>query len=236
MTPGIADHVLAAILGVLLPLWGIFEQRRLSSRILRGDARARTATYRLTFGLEWGLAFAVTFAWKASGRSLAGLHLGVPDGPYFGIGLALTGLACAFLIGQMSWALGREESLDEIRREVEPLRDFLPHDEAEGRLFSALAITAGICEEILYRGFLVAWLQAYLPLAAALVVAALVFGLAHAYQGPSGIAKTTGVALVMSGLVVLTGSLVPAMLVHAVMDLTSGILARHVLEEEGPWV
>ena len=56
----------------------------------------------------------------------------------------------------------------------------------------------------------------------ALVSTSLVFGLGHAYQGPGGVLRTGVVGLVMGLLVLSTGSLLPAMLVHAVLDITSG--------------
>ena len=44
----------------------------------------------------------------------------------------------------------------------------------------------------------------------------------HAYQGFSGIVKTTLVGLVMALLTVFSGSLLVAMVLHTVIDLTSG--------------
>lgn len=88
-------------------------------------------------------------------------------------------------------------------------------------------ITAAVMEELLFRGFLlnetarilgdgrVAW-------AAAAVGTGVVFGLAHAYQGPSGIVLTGGVGVVM-GLVYLGVGrrLWPLILAHGLIDTYS---------------
>jgi membrane protease YdiL (CAAX protease family) len=59
-----------------------------------------------------------------------------------------------------------------------------------------------------------------LPLAVLLTNVA--FGLGHAYQGREGMLKTGLVGFVMSGIVLATGSLVPAMILHAIIDLGGG--------------
>jgi membrane protease YdiL (CAAX protease family) len=51
------------------------------------------------------------------------------------------------------------------------------------------------------------------------------FGLGHAYQGAAGIVKTGIVGLLMAGAYVGTGSLLAPMLLHVVIDLTSGMVA-----------
>ena len=56
----------------------------------------------------------------------------------------------------------------------------------------------------------------------AVVLSSIVFGLGHAYQGPVGMGKTALVGLVLALLTVFSGSLFVPMLLHTVIDLTSG--------------
>jgi hypothetical protein len=98
----------------------------------------------------------------------------------------------------------------------------LPHDARELRWFSAVAITAGICEELLYRGYLIWYLQHWLPLAAAVVLAAVIFGVGHFYQGPRGMIQTAVVGAFMAAVYLVTGSIFASMALHALMDLYSG--------------
>lgn len=96
-------------------------------------------------------------------------------------------------------------------------------------LLGILAIawtTAALGEELLFRGFLQGRLQALLGerrgaglLAAA--VQGLVFGLAHAYQGPTGILVTGSLGLVFGLLYLRTKSLWPLVIAHGLVDTLS---------------
>jgi len=55
------------------------------------------------------------------------------------------------------------------------------------------------------------------------------FGLGHAYQGPTGIVKTGVVGLVLGCIVLASGWLIPAMIIHAMIDSASGIAGYAVL-------
>jgi len=59
----------------------------------------------------------------------------------------------------------------------------VPRDSHERRLWMGLSLTAGLCEEVLYRGFLIWYLRMLLPGMAAVLLAAIVFGVAHRYLG-----------------------------------------------------
>lgn len=82
------------------------------------------------------------------------------------------------------------------------------------------------------RGYLMAYIDHFFGLAAAVVVSSLVFGLGHLYQGLPGVLKTTVVGLVVAGLYVLSGSLWLPMLLHAFVDLNAGFLSRTVHDEQ----
>jgi membrane protease YdiL (CAAX protease family) len=55
---------------------------------------------------------------------------------------------------------------------------------------------------------------------------AAVFGAAHLYQGLAGVAATTTLGAVLGLLVITTGSLLPAMVLHALIDLRILLLRR----------
>jgi membrane protease YdiL (CAAX protease family) len=99
-------------------------------------------------------------------------------------------------------------------------------------LFTVVGVTAGVCEEWLYRGFflaVVAALAGGLPTGLLVVVAAVAFGLAHAYQGPVGILTTGLLGGVMAALYLQTGSLLLPVLLHAAIDLRFLLVPSRVL-------
>jgi membrane protease YdiL (CAAX protease family) len=124
------------------------------------------------------------------------------------------------------------ESQQKLRGRLAGVAAILPHNESEYRWFVVVSLTAGVCEELLYRGFLTWVLGAYIGVPAALLLVAVGFGLAHAYQGRRGILKTAGVGLVLGAVVLATGWLGPAMITHALVDLVAGVLGFKVLAEE----
>jgi membrane protease YdiL (CAAX protease family) len=90
--------------------------------------------------------------------------------------------------------------------------------------FAVVCLTAGVCEELLYRG----WLVNILLVASgstwvAVMVGAIVFGIGHAYQGVKGILRTAFVGLQLAILFVVLGSLVPGQVLHVGVDLLAGV-------------
>lgn len=96
-------------------------------------------------------------------------------------------------------------------------------------LLGILAIawtTAALGEELLFRGFLQGRLQALLGARRgagllAATVQGLVFGLAHAYQGPTGVLVTGSLGLVFGLLYLRTKSLWPLVIAHGLIDTLS---------------
>jgi membrane protease YdiL (CAAX protease family) len=103
----------------------------------------------------------------------------------------------------------------------------LPVTVRERLAFVGVSATAGFCEELVFRGFLIATLGAATgstPLAILLSSGA--FGLLHAYQRPSGAVRAAALGALLAAPLVATGSIVPAIIVHAVLDLIGGLVLR----------
>jgi len=227
------DWLLVASLIVPLPLLGIALHRRVQARVAAGIPGARIAHFGNIIVLEWSL-FLVTLAlWSLSDRSWEQLGLGLPLDMGWWVGGALALGAAGLLVLQWLTLQKDEDKLRGMSGQFESLRAMLPHDHWEQRWFGAVSISAGICEEIIYRGFLLGVLSTLGGAWLGVFVSSLVFGLAHSYQGPVGIAKTAGVGLIMAGLTVLTGSLWAAMFLHIVVDITSGLIAQRVVSVAG---
>jgi membrane protease YdiL (CAAX protease family) len=82
-----------------------------------------------------------------------------------------------------------------------------------------LAPTAALCEEFLYRGFLLAQLTQWLRSGSwAWAASSLAFGLAHVYQGWNGIVRASLLGALLAYPVLHFGSLYPSMLAHGLID------------------
>jgi membrane protease YdiL (CAAX protease family) len=111
------------------------------------------------------------------------------------------------------------------------MREIVPVTRREKLVFIGLAVSAGICEELTFRSFMVpALLVATGSLVGAVVLSSTVFGLLHAHQRAGGVARAAVLGLVLCVPFVLTGSILPSMIAHAAVDLIGGIwLSRWLL-------
>jgi membrane protease YdiL (CAAX protease family) len=95
-------------------------------------------------------------------------------------------------------------------------------------MFVLVSITVGICEEIIFRGFLYNYLQDFFFLSASvsLIVVSVVFGLGHFMQGISGVISSTIFGLIMGYLYFVTGSLLVPIIVHILYDAKAIYITR----------
>jgi uncharacterized protein len=102
----------------------------------------------------------------------------------------------------------------------------LPHDGAEITLWIALSVTAGICEETIFRGYLQRQFIALTKnVPAGILLSAAAFGAAHAYQG-FRMVILIGLYGAMFGILAhWRGSVRPGMIAHAWQDSLNGVLA-----------
>ena len=109
-------------------------------------------------------------------------------------------------------------------------------EDAAGRSWSVLLLapTAALCEEFLYRGFLLAQLTQWLRSGAwGWAASSLAFGLAHFYQDWHGIIRASLLGALLAYPVVHFGSLYPSMLAHCLTDaLTFAWLGPKFLPQE----
>jgi membrane protease YdiL (CAAX protease family) len=142
--------------------------------------------------------------------------------PGSGIVVGFMGAALVALFLPIFLMIRSETTRARIAKSLEKLNFILPKTAEERRWFVLVAITAGVCEEILYRGFLIHYfreLPVSIGLIGALILSSCVFGFAHLYQGVVGIVQTTILGAIFGLIFIVTGSLVLPMVLHALIDL-----------------
>jgi uncharacterized protein len=239
----LAAVVVAGYLVVGEPVVGQVLHRRFEGR-LRTDPGARRSFYRRLLVLEWGLSLLVLAIWlSAPDVAASAVGLQWPQSWPGPVTLAVVVLVVLFVLvstralrgGALLEAAPRPRRAGEGRHAEPPAHAtlaLLPRTRGERRLFTVVGITAGVCEEWLYRGFLLAVVSAVAggPSTAVLVaVAAVAFGLAHAYQGAVGVVTTGVLGGIMAGLYLSTGSLLLPVLLHALIDLRFLLVPARVL-------
>lgn len=110
-----------------------------------------------------------------------------------------------------------------------------PTGTAESLLLAlVLAPTAGLCEEFLFRGFLLTRLTAALghPALAAIVSSA-AFGLSHIYQGRAGAARAALIGAALAAPALAAGTILPSMAAHALIDIVCTLWIWPLLDRAG---
>lgn len=221
------QHLLAIFLVVAGPIWDYFYSRGLKSN---PTSAARLGYYRRTILWLWiasGLAVWAT-GWSSlftlKGLGIRPTWLETRPWAWWTIAVFVTLVVLVQLVlpvVQVTVKYRKRAYLEP--RQFESLRFFLPATVQERRWFAALSLSAGFCEELLFRGFLLRYLHAaplHLALLWSILLAAVVFGLHHLYQGRSGVISTTIGGFVFTGILLVSGSLLAGMIYHALADLS----------------
>ena len=108
----------------------------------------------------------------------------------------------------------------------------LPIGQQQRRWWAVLSLTAGICEELIFRGFVLTVLRIDLHqgMILALLASSLAFGWAHLYQGISGILKAGMMGLLLAIAAFATGGLLLPIVLHSLIDLQVLAIYRPPLE------
>jgi membrane protease YdiL (CAAX protease family) len=224
------DHILLVMFVVVWPLaeWLWFYPR--SVRAIRaGVPGARIRLYRNILVPEWGFTACVVALWVSRGRPWSALMFGSSTPLRLGIGFLGVMLFTGLLWLQRRAIFARANGLELVRRGIGAYDSLIPRTSGERRIFNMTAITAGICEEFLFRGFAMWYVRTWFPggwlgLVLAVVITSIFFGFGHIYLGGQNVLKS-GIGGVVFALVALAaGSLWPAIIIHAALDLSSGDL------------
>jgi uncharacterized protein len=221
------EHALALFLFIGVPVWDFFETRALKTST---NPRRKILSYRRILLILWTAAIV---AWIALRSSVFFIWPTVHETAQQRIGTSFAwGFAFAFGVGSLLQVLLTRRSAklrEKTLKAFKALAFILPVTREERTWFALVSITAGICEEVLYRGFLIRYLSDgpwHAGLWISLAIASVSFGLAHGYQGLSGILGTAVVGAVMAVIFLANGSLWLPMALHAIIDLRILLLFR----------
>ncbi|MBS0381286.1 MAG: CPBP family intramembrane metalloprotease, partial [Proteobacteria bacterium] len=239
----ISIALLALYLLLVEPWLGRAAYRRMLAALNAGDTGARLRFYLSWIWQGWALvAVTLLVTLVLAGWAPARLGLQLPDWPYLPAldsdalgGFAVGGAIGAALVIGLILGIGvaskrrRSGGAPDAATQRTPklagnrdLLRMLPRTRNERFGFAALAVTAGIGEEVVWRGFGLTLLFALLPTmhpAVPIVLAALAFGFAHWYQGAIGVLATAVIGALLATLFWASGSLLWPMFIHVLIDL-----------------
>ncbi len=218
------------VLGVILPWRGRARLKKLLA-MPRVGTMERLVLYASTIAFQW-LAVAVV-AWRAWARGYTAEELGLAI--HDRTKILIASLVGAATIALLQWLnlrrMGRLPA--KARGPLQAIAErILPQSTIELLPFLALAITAGLCEEFLYRGFAMAvFARLGSPPWIAVLLSSILFGLAHLYQGRGGFFTTLVIGTVFGTGRIAYDSLVPVIFWHSSVDLVAGVAGPPYLVE-----
>jgi membrane protease YdiL (CAAX protease family) len=216
--------LLAILIAVVYPLIGLRRYRRIEHLPEPLPSRTRLRIYWSLIVSQWLLVLLTALLFAGAGRSLVDIGQSLGPSPARTIATAAALLVLFALLSLFTTRQLKNARPSDLPDRMRRAGKILPQTGTECAWFAVVALTAGVCEEILYRGFVPWFVDAHLGVAGlGYIVAAIVFGLGHAYQGRGGMFVTAILGLVFGALAFFLRSLVPGHLLHVAIDLVNGI-------------
>jgi membrane protease YdiL (CAAX protease family) len=212
-------HIMAIFMVVIVPLISYFTIRRIRMRLPK--PRQKEKIYLAIYAINWIYLFIlIQFVTTFKELYLVKYPLHLPWWISAAAVIALVWGAASTVMPQLFFRRS-EEVRKTILSAYKDEAHIFPETCLQRRMMAFVAITVGISEEIIYRGFITNYLHEEwsMPVLLSIVVSAILFGLGHFHQGGGETVSSTVFGLLMSYLYLATGSLLLPILVHILYDM-----------------
>jgi membrane protease YdiL (CAAX protease family) len=232
--PNWADHIFAFIFCVLLPFSAIKQGLKNNSIVKYNSTQKRTMYFSTCLSL-FIMAAAIVSVWLLFRRPLSemGLSLHIEGGLWI---WTLIAFVIIYAVDTFH-SIASPKNIAASLRDWEKRTPFMPTKIKELRVYLLLCLSAGIFEEVIYRGYMVTYfgylfrdsdyrqiLSVFLP--------ALFFSISHFYHGLKNIIKIFVLSLLFGYIYIQSGSLVIVMLLHFIVNVIGGLLTVKYVKDE----
>jgi membrane protease YdiL (CAAX protease family) len=226
--PNWVDHILAFLYCVIVPGFAAWQrsQSQTQSPVFFTSEQKKKIYISGSFSLML-LALAILAVWRVFERPVYELGFSAPVNFQ-----SWWWLVVIFIFIYIADAAVTLSSKNEINKAIEQWKKrtpFLPTKKSELPEYFLLCLSAGVFEEIIYRGYLVTYCQ-YLfaglvwQQEISIILPAFIFSVAHFYQGAKAVLKIFILAIFFGYIFVFSGSLLVVMLLHFLVDAAGGLL------------
>jgi membrane protease YdiL (CAAX protease family) len=223
--PRVAGPVHTIVVLAVLGGWA-FLAKTFTDQMSAAANPNRVRIYLATVCLEW-----IVFVLVVAGVRRSGASVLLVLGDHWHSGrqvLRDIGIAAGFWVvsAALLWVFSK---LLRITALPNNMQFMLPHGGAEITMWIALSVTAGICEETIFRGYLQRQFMSLTKSApAGILLSAAAFGAAHAYQGFRRVILIGLFGAMFGILTYWRGSVRPGMIAHAWQDSLGGVVGSLV--------
>lgn len=224
------DLLYLAFIAVLLlvdhfVLWPEFLRRSQAD-----PGRARLWLWPRLIIILWTLVAAGVTLWMFEARAWESLRFITPQGWRLWAAIGLVS-APAIVYARPAVKIAGSKGQKRVKLASLDVERRAPHTVSELGLWVALSLSAGFCEEFIFRGYLIWVFHSLLGLWGAAALSVALFAVAHAYQGVKGILSVCIMGGLLTLIVLVLGSLWPAIALHALIDIGEGVVAWLVLRQ-----
>lgn len=217
---------LAFLFGVIVPLYSVLKGGQKVKDILSQYPEYKALVYRQSIIFQW-VAVALILIAVYYYNDISQIGLDFISHPLWIIGLI--GITLLWLWGVQYLRIS-DKRLKKLTKRYKDLRYLIPSNKQEYRWVVALSYTAGICEEIIFRGFFFWQLNQFIPLIPSILMVNLLFGLSHYGTQKRNMILASLFGVLASCTFIWTGSLWIAIVLHIMIDLYSLTEGKKYLE------
>ena len=234
--PVLTDHILIFLYGIVIPFFsGVKSRENFQEIHFTENIRKR---FYLANSLFLGIAAGViVFTWWIYDRPFASMGFKLPStGTRQTWAISLSVFLGILYVADIIWSVKKSIRNPELQAEQDASTPFLPHHIREIPAYIVMCLSAGVFEEIMYRGYMVTYfLPEYnnssgWPILAA-VAPAFLFSLAHYYQGWHAMLKIFLLSVLLGLIFIISESLYIVMTIHFAIDLIGGLIAMRYLRK-----
>lgn len=213
----ISTHVLMFLIGLIYPMYLIFANKKTNNR-LKNDENYRLAYYKQIIFIFWMLTCLVI------GNTFIDQSMSLNFYPAFNtIGIVLAVLILLFIGLQIvSSKVPTMEKAESVIEKTKDIYHYLPKSKWEYIWFNVLSLSAGICEEIIFRLFMFSYLLINTNLTAAFILTNLIFALTHMDTSKRNSLNSFILGLLFTAIYYFTDNIWLPIILHSSIDLSLG--------------
>ncbi len=227
----ISTHILMCIIGLVYPGYIILTHNKINGRIKK-EEKYRLVDYKQTIFIFWVLTLLIisnTFIDKSIPLNFY---------PGFNItGIVLAALILIFIGLQI--ATSKVTTMEKAKSVIEKMKDnihYLPKSKREFIWFNLLSLSAGICEEIIFRLFMFSYLLENINLTTAFILTNVIFALTHIGSGKQNIISAFILGLLFTAIYYFTDNIWLPIILHSSIDISTGYLSYQAQKLEKTFI
>lgn len=181
----------------------------------------------------WGLTSFMAYIFYIEELSVAKLDYSIAFNWQNILAITLISIAIVYLVLLIKNIIPNEDLRQEIAHKFEPFIDLMPTNKSQVLVFTLLlSVTAGICEELIFRAYLFNLTDIYSGTIGAILISSLIFGFWHVYLGWQEVLRTSIMGAVLCSVYIFTDNIIIPIILHVFIDVYSGLICYFAMRKQ----